>query len=120
MDESEFRAKQREVLLKVVKAELLEDFSQDSIVKLLAAHQIPEDLRRHEELTDEEITYILTFKNGQLPTAKRRMSRMAVCKLEKKALESVKTKLAKYGKELDDFIDTTKSRTAAERSADGR
>ena len=120
MDEAEFRAKQREVLQKVVKAEMFEDFSQDSIVKLLAAHQIPEDLRLHEELTDEEITYILPFKNGQLPTAERRMTRMAVCKLEKKALESIKAALAKYGKKLDDFIDTTKSRTAAERSVDWR
>ena len=29
MDEAEFRAKQREVLQKVVKAEMFEDFSQD-------------------------------------------------------------------------------------------
>ena len=120
MDKAEFRAKQREVLLKLVKAELLEDFSQDSIVKLLAAHQIPEDLRRHEELTDEEITYILPFKNGQLPTAERRMSKMAVCKLEKKALASIKVALAKYGiKELDDVVDTKRSRTAAESPSDG-
>ena len=120
MDEAEFRAKQREVLQKVVKSEMFEDFSQDSIVKLLAAHQIPEDLRLHEELTYEEITYILPFKNGQLPTAKRRMTRMAVCKIEKKALEPIKVELAKDGETVDDFIDTTKSRTAAERSADGR
>ena len=115
MDKAEFRAKQREVLLKVVKAELLEDFSQDSIVKLLAAHQIPKDRRLHEELTDEEITYILPFKNGQLPTAERRMTRMAVCKLEKKALESIKSALAKYGiKELDDALDTKGPLTAGE------
>ena len=119
MDEAEFRAKQREVLLKVVNAELLEDFSQDSIVKLLAAHQIPEDFRKHEELTDEEITYILPFKNGQLPTAERRMSRMAVCKLAKKALESIKDALAKYGvKKLDDAIDISRSRTAAKSPED--
>lgn len=106
MDEAEFKAKQREVLLKVVKAELLEDFSQDSLVKLLAAHQIPEDLRLHEELTYEEITYIFPFKNGQLPTAERRMSRMAVCKFEKKTLKFVKAALAKYEiKKLDDAID---------------
>ena len=111
MTEQEFRTKQKEILLKVVRAEVLEDFSQDTVVKLLANHKIPEDLRLHNELTDEEITFILPFKNGALPTAERRMTRMAVCKLEKKALSYIQAELAKLGiKSLDDVFERGRDR----------
>ena len=116
MTEQEFRTKQKEVLLKVVRAEVLEDFSQDTVVKLLANQKIPEDLRLHNELTDEEITFILPFKNGALPTAERRMTRMAVCKLEKKALAKLQAELAKLGiNSLDDAIETGAGRGYAKR-----
>ncbi len=116
MTEKEFRAKQREVLLKVVRAEVLEDFSQDTVVKLLASHKVPEDLRLHNELTDEEITFILPFKNGMLPSAKQRMTRMAVCKIEKKALSHIQAELAKLGiKRLDDIFEVGRCRGFATR-----
>ena len=114
MTEKEFREKQREVLLKLVQPEVLDEFSQDTVVKLLANHKIPEEQRIHSELTDEEITFILPFKNGMLPSAKRRMTRMAVCKLEKKALAKLKAALAKYGiNQLDDAIETGVGRRCA-------
>lgn len=115
MTEQEFRTKQKEVLLKVVRAEVLDDFSQDTVVKLLANHKIPEDMRLHNELTDEEITYIFPFKNGALPTAKRRMTRMAICKLEKKALSKIQSALAKLGiNGFDDVFERGRYRSFAE------
>lgn len=114
MTEKEFREKQKEVLLKVVQPEVLDEFSQDTVVKLLANHKIPEEQRIHSELTDEEITFILPFKNGMLPSAKRRMTRMAVCKLEKKALAKLRAELAKFGiNQLDDAIETGVGRRCA-------
>lgn len=119
MTEQEFRTKQREVLLKVVRAEVLDDFSQDTVVKLLANHQIPEDLRLHEELTDEEITFIMPFLNGLLPTAEKHMTKMAVCKLEKKALSKIKAELAKLGiKNVDDVFERGRCRSFASADLD--
>ncbi len=119
MQKTEFLQRQREVLEKIVRPEFLDKWSQDSVIKLLAANRVPEDMRNHVELTDEEITYIMPFQNGMLPSAERRMSKMAVCKLEKKALAKLRKELAKYGiNKLDDAIDTSRLRGFATEDMD--